>query len=223
MRVLIVEDDARVADLVSDVLRAEGIDVEVTQTGADGLVAVSSGRFDLMVLDIELPGLSGMEVLEKLRREDDDLPVLMLTGRNTSEDIVGGLDAGADDYLTKPFDVRVLLARVEAIARRAERAASSVLRLGYIKLDQIQRKAWRDGRSLRLTPKEFEVLRLLLTDPGRVLDREQLLRQVWKMDFDPETNLVEVTISRLRAKLESGGLPRILQRHEGGYRLSESA
>lgn len=223
MRVLIVEDDARVAGLVSDVLRAEGIDAEVTQTGSDGLVAASSGRFNLMVLDIELPGLSGLEVLEKLRLMDIDLPVLMLTGRNTSEDIVGGLGAGADDYVTKPFDVRVLLARVEAVARRAERVPSNVLRSGYVKVDQIQRKAWRDGRLLRLTPKEFDVLRLLLTDPGRVLHREHLLRQVWKIDFDPETNLVEVTISRLRAKLESGGLARILQRHGGGYRLIESA
>lgn len=222
MKVLIVEDDESVARLVYDVLLSEGFEADIASTGEEALAVVATGSYDLLILDIELPSVDGFAVIGQLRAQDDQLPVLMLTGRDTNEDVIRGLEAGADDYLTKPFDVGVLLARVEALARRADRAPQPTLRFADVELDQLRRTVARGTSTFGLTPKEFEVLRLLMLQPDRVVSRKRLLSHVWKLDFDPRTNVVEVTISRIRKKLESGGHSRVLVREGDGYRLRDT-
>ena len=219
MKVLIVEDDARVARLVSDVLVAQGMTTDLAPTGIQALSRVASGEYDLIIMDIGLPRMDGFAVIEELRKTDGQVPVLMLTARDSNDDIIRGLEAGADDYLTKPFDLGVLVARIEALVRRADRTPQPVLRFSDVVLDRIENSVKRDGRSIRLTPKEFEVLRLLLSNPDRIVSRDHLLSHVWQLDFDPKTNVVEVTVSRIRKKLEAGGGPRIIARDGDGYRL----
>jgi two-component system response regulator MprA len=222
MRVLIVEDDPRVRGSLERALRANGYAVESSGTGSGGLAAVAQLAPDAVVLDVNLPDLSGFEVCRELRRLGDRTPVLMLTARDAVEDRVEGLDAGADDYLVKPFALAELLARLRAIARRAPGTADDdgALAYGDLTLNLETLIGERAGRSFELTRTEFLLLELFLRNPERVLTREVILDRVWGIDARTSTNGIEVYVGYLRRKLEAGGEPRLLQTVRGfGYAL----
>ncbi|MGM9537839.1 MAG: response regulator transcription factor [Candidatus Onthomonas sp.] len=207
-RILIVEDEEKLARMLELELTYEGYQAEKAFDGRTGLELALSGRFDLVLLDIMLPQLSGMEVLRRLRREEQRYtPVLLLTARDAVMDKVSGLDAGAEDYITKPFAIEELLARIRATLRKSAAAAapqSNLLTAGEVTLDPEGRTVTRKGEPVSLTRREFDLLQYLLENPNRVLTREQLLSQVWGFDYAGETNAVDVYISFLRNKLGSG-------------------
>ncbi len=222
MRVLLVEDEAKLAEYVRKGLSENGFVVDVAKDGIDGKHLALHGEYDLVVLDVMLPGIDGFGVLKALR-ESRNTPVLMLTARDGVEDRVKGLQDGADDYLVKPFAFSELLARLQALGRRSVRASTdevNVLKLGPLELDLAKRKATRDGKRLDLTSKEFILLTLFLRRQGQVLSRTVLAEQVWDMNFDGDTNAVEVAIRRLRAKLDDPFEPKLLRTVRGmGYVL----
>lgn len=222
MRVLLVEDEAKLAEYVRKGLSENGFVVDVAKDGIDGKHLALHGEYDLVVLDVMLPGIDGFSVLKALR-ESRNTPVLMLTARDGVEDRVKGLQDGADDYLVKPFAFSELLARLQALGRRSVRATAddaNVLRLGPLELDLAKRKATRDGKRLDLTSKEFILLTLFLRRQGQVLSRTVLAEQVWDMNFDGDTNAVEVAIRRLRAKLDDPFEHKMLRTVRGmGYVL----
>ena len=222
MRVLLVEDEAKLAEYVRKGLSENGFVVDVAKDGIDGKHLALHGEYDLVVLDVMLPGIDGFGVLKALR-ESRNTPVLMLTARDSVEDRVKGLQDGADDYLVKPFAFSELLARLQALGRRSVRATAdevNVLRLGPLELDLVKRKATRDGKRLDLTSKEFILLTLFLRRQGQVLSRTVLAEQVWDMNFDGDTNAVEVAIRRLRAKLDDPFEHKMLRTVRGmGYAL----
>ena len=205
MKLLVVEDEAKLADYLRKGLTEEGFVVDVARNGVDGLHLAAEGDYDLVLLDGMLPGIDGLAVLAALR-QSQQTPVLMLTARSQVEDRVKGLQAGADDYLVKPFAFSELLARIQALLRRGRPAQTpteaTVLKLSDLELDLIRRKAVRAGKRLELTAKEFNLLSLLLRRAGEVLSRTELAEQVWDMNFDSETNVVEVAVRRLRTKLD---------------------
>lgn len=222
MRVLLVEDEAKLAEYVRKGLSENGFVVDVAKDGIDGKHLALHGEYDLVVLDVMLPGIDGFGVLKALR-ESRNTPVLMLTARDRVEDRVKGLQDGADDYLVKPFAFSELLARLQALGRRGVRPSSdetNVLRLGPLELDLAKRKATRDGQRLDLTSKEFILLTLFLRRQGEVLSRTVLAEQVWDMNFDGDTNAVEVAIRRLRAKMDDPFEHKLLRTVRGmGYVL----
>lgn len=206
MRVLVVEDEARVADFIQRGLKAEGWLITVAADGEAALAITAEGRFDVIVLDRMLPGISGTDVCRRLRARDDWTPVLMLTALSDVEQRVVGLRIGADDYLVKPFDFDELIARIQALARRAARpgavAAESALAVsGQISFDCRTLEVRCAGHPIALTPKERDILLLFLSDPGRIFSRERILSTVWGAFEDPQTNIVDVYIGRLRKKL----------------------
>ncbi|WP_192763835.1 response regulator transcription factor [Actinomadura algeriensis] len=217
MRILVIEDDAEMAETVALGLRRARMAVDVALDGPSGLDRAMINEYDVIVLDRDLPGLHGDDVCARLVSAGRGARVLMLTAAATSADLVDGLNLGADDYLPKPFDFPVLLARIGALARRAHPAVPPVLRHGGVEVDVAQRRARRDGRTLELTPKEFGVLELLLAANGRAVSAEELLERVWDESADPFTKTVKVTISRLRAKL--GDPPVIETVAKSGYRI----
>ena len=203
-RILLVEDEEKLARMVELELQYEGYEVEKAFDGRTGLELAQSGRFDLVLLDIMLPALSGMEVLRRLRR-DSQLPVIMLTARDTVVDKVSGLDSGADDYITKPFAIEELLARIRAALRKRPAQAApqeQVLRAGPVAMDPDRHQVTVDGTQVELTRREFDLLHYLLENKGRVISRESLLDHVWGFDFVGETNAVDVYIRFLRAKID---------------------
>ena len=222
MRVLLVEDEAKLAKYVKKGLSENGFVVDVAKDGIDGKHMALHGEYDLVVLDVMLPGIDGFGVLKALR-ESRNTPVLMLTARDRVEDRVKGLQDGADDYLVKPFAFSELLARLQALGRRGVRVSAeeaNVLRLGPLELDMTKRKATRDGKRLELTAKEFILLTLFLRRQGEVLSRTVLAEQVWDMNFDGDTNAVEVAIRRLRAKMDDPFEQKLLRTVRGmGYVL----
>ncbi len=217
-RILVVEDDTRLAATLARVLRAEGHDVEVAPDGLDGLRRARERTFDLVILDVMLPGVDGIGVCRRIRATAQ-VPILLLTALGGTDERVNGLDAGADDYLVKPFAYEELLARVRALLRRA--APAGHLRFADLLLEPPTRGAWRGTRSIALTATEFELLEHFLRHPRQVLTREQLLEAVWK--GEPETdNVVAVYVGYLRQKLEEAGEPRLLHTVRGaGYALKE--
>ena len=217
VRVLVVEDQAEMADMVAAGLRREQMAVDVALDGPSGLERALINNYDVIVLDRDLPGLPGDEVCGQLIAAGRRSRVLMLTAAADSGDLVEGLSLGADDYLGKPFDFPVLVARVRALARRAHPVAPPVLRAGDLVVDTAKRRAARSGRPLELGPKEFGVLELLVASEGRTVAAEELLERVWDEFADPFTNAVAVTISRLRAKL--GDPPMIETVSRSGYRI----
>jgi two-component system OmpR family response regulator len=220
MRILLVEDDPKAARFVREGLEEEGHTVDHAADGVEGAQLGHLNPYDLIVLDIQLPRKDGLEVSRELRREGVDTPILMLTGRDTTTDVVRGFDAGADDYLTKPFDFDVLLARVRALTRRQVSAVAGVLRFEDLELDRVRRAVRRGPRRIDLSPREFRLLEYFVLHPGQVLTRTHLLEQVWDMSFDPETNVVEAHMSNVRRKLEEGGEPRLIHTIRGsGYEL----
>ncbi len=219
MRILIVEDEAKLADYLHKGLTENGYVVDIARTGIDGKHLAVEGEYDLVLLDIMLPGIDGFGVLAALRKEKST-PVLMLTARDKVEDRVKGLQGGADDYLVKPFAFSELLARVQAILRRGGGQESTTLKLADLEMDLARRKVSRAGQELRLTAKEFLLLSLLLRRQGQVLSRTAIAEQVWDMNFDSETSVVEVAIRRLRAKLDDPFEAKLLHTVRGmGYVL----
>ena len=223
MALLLVEDDERVRRFVVRGLEAEGFSVAVACDGPEGFVRARSEIFDLLVLDIMLPGFSGRELCKRLRGAGVATPILMLTALDATEDKVEGLRGGADDYLTKPFDFDELLARIEALIRRGRGAATEpppVLQAGEIILDRGAVTVHRGGQAVDLTLKEFQLLELLMSSPGKAMSRTRILNKVWGYDSDPLTNIVDVYIRRLRTKLNwdsETGLIRTLRGY--GYKL----
>ncbi|KAA9374486.1 MULTISPECIES: response regulator transcription factor [Microbispora] len=220
MRVLVVEDDEEMAQTVAVGLRRAYMAVDVALDGPSGLERALCNDYDVIVLDRDLPGLHGDEVCAKLVEAGCRSRVLMLTAAATTEDLVDGLNRGADDYLPKPFDFPALLARIGALARRSHPAVPPVIRHGDLVLDTARRTVTRGGRVLDLAPKEFGVLELLLVSRGRVVSAEELLERVWDEAADPFTNAVKITISRLRTKL--GDPPIIQTAAKRGYQISGS-
>ena len=204
-RILVVEDEQAIAEAVSYALRDAGYDVDCADDGDEAIAAVRREPYDLMVLDLLLPGRPGMEICETLRRESD-LPIVMLTARDTELDRIGGLDAGADDYVTKPFSVVELVSRVRALLRRREldRArSSSIVKVGGLQLDVTRYSATIDGAPLRLTTSEFRLVQLLASEPGRVFTRDELIKHLWQSEFVGDRRAIDVHISNLRRKLET--------------------
>ncbi|OZI75803.1 heavy metal response regulator transcription factor [Bordetella genomosp. 2] len=219
MRILVIEDERKLADYLQKGLAEQSFVVDVARDGVEGCHAALEFDYDVVVLDVMLPGLDGFEVLARLRR-GKSTPVLMLTARDRVEDRVRGLEGGADDYLVKPFAFSELLARVHALLRRGRGQEPAVLALDDLELDLVRRKASRAGVRLDLTAKEFTLLALLLRRQGQVLSRTLLAEQVWDMNFDGDTNVIEVAVRRLRAKLDDPFDRRLLHTVRGmGYVL----
>jgi DNA-binding response OmpR family regulator len=220
MRILLVEDERGIADFVERALRAQGHAVEVAADGVDGGLRAVGSDLDLVILDVMLPGRDGFEVLDEIRTVKPALPVIMLTARGEVADKVAGLDAGATDYMTKPFSVEELLARVRAHLRTPVQAETTRLRVADIELDMLRRTVSRDGSAVHLSAKEFDLLAYFMRHPGQVLSREQILNGVWDYSHDPGTNIVEVYVGYLRRKLALGDRPVPIQTvRSAGYRL----
>ena len=219
MRILLVEDERRVASFVSRALRENSYVVDCAETGEKGIEMATQNPYDSILLDIRLPGLSGIQVCRELRDARVDTPILMLTARGLVEQRVEGLDAGADDYLTKPFAVAELLARVRALVRRGANGGR-VLRYSDLELDRHQRRVTRGGRPITLTSREFALLEFLLSRAPNVVSRSEIIEQVWDTHFDTETNLVEVYVNRLRQKIAIEGNGKLIHTVHGiGYCL----
>jgi len=222
MNILVVEDDARVADFLLRGLSAEGYRVQLARTGPEGLELARGSELSLLLLDLMLPGLSGLELCQTLRAEGHHVPVLMLTALSNTEDKVSGLRLGADDYLTKPFAFEELLARIEALLRRGreQRARATTLQVADLVLDRERMEVTRAGKLVPLTAKELAFLELLMAAPGRVYSRERILSNVWGTNEDPLTNIVDVYVRRLRTKIDEGHPVALLKTVRGlGYRL----
>ena len=220
MRILVVEDDLKAARFLKQGLEEEGHSVDVAVDGQEGAQYGHVNPYDLIVLDLQLPRKDGLELSRELRREGVETPILMLTGRDSTADVVRGFDAGADDYLTKPFAFDELLARVRALTRRRTTGVAGTLRYQDLELDRLDGVASRGGRRLDRSPREFRLLEYFLLHPEEIVTRTMLLQKVWHMSFDPETNVVEAHLSNLRRKLEEGGRPRLIQTVRGaGYTL----
>lgn len=219
MRLLLIEDDTKLASLLARGLREEGFAVDVTGDGTDGLFCVTEQDYDAIILDVMLPGMDGFTVLEKMRAAGRRTPVLMLTARGAVQDRVRGLNSGADDYLKKPFDFEELLARVHALLRRAAPEPDVCLKADTLTLDPRSREVTRDGRRIDLTAKEFAILEYLLRHRGRVISRTQLSEHVWDENFDAMSNVIDVTVYRLREKIHRHGPPLVHTVRGAGYVL----
>ena len=220
MRILVVEDDPSLAQFVQKGLREERYAVDVAPDGEEGIWMAETTPYDLIILDIMLPKLDGMTVCRRLRAERKTVPVLLLTARDATEEKVAGLDAGADDYLTKPFAFMELLARVRALLRRGGVSQPTRLTLADLELDPVTHRVWRAGNDIQLTNKEYALLEYLLSNVDRVLTRTAIVEHVWDMDYDSFTNIVDVHIRSLRAKVDRGFTPQLIHTVRGvGYVL----
>ncbi len=221
MRILIVEDDAEAGAAMVRGLSEAGNEVMHAPDGAQGLKAAEAGNFDVLVVDRMMPNLDGLSMVEALRRHGDQTPVLFLSALGEIEDRVTGLKAGGDDYLVKPYAFAELIARVEALARRRETGAvATTLRVGDLEMDLISRTVRREGKEIDLQPREFQLLEFLMRHAGQSVTRTMLLEKVWEYHFDPQTNVIDVHISRLRSKIDKGFDRAMLQTVRGaGYRL----
>jgi len=220
MKLLLVEDDAKVATAVSRGLRAEGFSVETASDGVDGLWMATQGAYDLIVLDIMLPGRNGYRVCADLRTAGNWTPILMLTAKDGDLDEAEALDAGADDYLTKPFSFPVLVARVRALLRRAGGRDPVPVQVGDLRIEAAERRVWRRDVEVDLTAREFDVVELLVRRAGQVLSKDEILARVWDDDFAGDPNIVEVYVRRLRRKLDEPFGRRSIETVRGaGYRL----
>jgi DNA-binding response OmpR family regulator len=223
MRILVVEDEIKVASFIRRALEEESYAVDVCGDGMQGLEMAreaNDGRYDLLILDVMLPGLSGLEVLKTLRKESISVPVLILTARSQVDQKVKGLDAGADDYLTKPFAIEELLARVRVLLRRGTGEAAGILQVDDLILNPATREVTRGGRRIELTTKEYALLEYLLRNAGRVLTRPMISEHVWNLDFDTFTNVIDVYVNYLRNKIDRGRDRKLIHTVRGtGYVL----
>lgn len=220
MRMLLIEDDSRVASFIRRGLREEHYTVDLAKDGEEALFLAQTGEYDLIVLDLLLPKRNGLDVLKTLRADRNTVPILILTAKDELQDKVAGLDAGADDYLTKPFRFDELLARVRALLRRRGDLVPTVLRAGDLELDVLHHRVTRAGKPLDLTSREYAVLELFLRHPNEIISRTKLSEHVWEHDFDPLSNVIDVHIARLRRKVDEGFSPKLLHTVRGsGYIL----
>ncbi len=222
MRVLIVEDEKKTTSFVRKALQSEGFAVDACHNGDDGLATARSTPFDVIVLDIMLPGRDGLSVLRQLREQQNHTPVLLLSARGEVNERVEGLNLGADDYLPKPFELAELVARVRALGRRGGENKSPLLRVADLTLDTVTHRAHRREVEIELTTREYRLLEFLMRSEGRLCGRMMILEKVWDYDFDPGTNLVDVYIKRLRDKIDANFEPKLLGTIRGtGYMLKE--
>jgi DNA-binding response OmpR family regulator len=221
VKLLLIEDDVKIARAVSRGLRAEGFTVETATRGDDGLWLATEGSYDLIVLDIMLPGRNGYQVCADLRASGDWTPILMLTAKDGDLDEAEGLDTGADDYLTKPFSFPVLLARIRALLRRAAKRSVAPVVAGDLRIDAVERRAFRADTELTLTAREFDVLHFLVRHPGEVVSKLDILDGVWDYGFEGDPNIVEVYVGRLRRKIDEPFGKKAIETVRGvGYRLA---
>ena len=224
MKILVVEDEKKIASFVRKGLEAQGFVVDVCHDGGDGFTAASTRPYDAIVLDIMLPGRDGLSILRGLRDRRMSVPVILLTARGELNERLEGLNLGADDYLTKPFYIEELIARLHVVTRRASGASQSILAVGDLTVNLLTREVSRGGRKIDLTAREFELLEHLARSPCRVLTRAQICERVWNYDFDPGTNLVEVYIQRLRKKIDADSEVKLIETIRGvGYRMKPDA
>ena len=224
MRLLLVEDERKVSDLVARALRAESYAVDVAEDGERGWELAQSYQYDLIILDLMLPQLSGEELLRRIRRTNPSVPILVLTARAATQDKVNNFEAGADDYLTKPFAFAELVMRVKALLRRGPITRSSVLRVGDLEVDRFTQQVRRAGRRIELTPKEYALLEYLAANPGRVFSRTMIIEHVWDQSFEGLTNIVDVYVRHLRSKVDDPFPVKLIRTVRGvGYGLTESA
>ena len=224
MKILIVEDEPKIGDYLRQGLAEAGFVVDLARDGLDGLHLALTEAYDLAILDVMLPGIDGWQVLQGIRRAGKDMPVLFLTARDSVDDRVKGLELGADDYLVKPFAFSELLARVRTLLRRGGMTKESeFLHAADLELDLMRRRVDRSGKKINLTSKEFALLELLMRRQGEVLPRSLIASQIWDMNFDSDTNVIEVAIRRLRAKVDDGFEPKLIHTVRGmGYVLEAS-
>jgi len=221
MRILVVEDDAKIASFLEKGLREAGFAVDVAGDGIDGLHLGTTVRYDAAIIDIMLPGLDGITLIERLREKRVTTPVLILSAKRTVDDRIRGLQAGGDDYLVKPFSFAEVLARIHALIRRDTRAEEpTTLRAGPLTMDLLRREVTRDGERLELRPREFALLEHLMRNAGRVVSRTSILETVYDYSFDPQTSVVDVLVHRLRSKVDEGREPKLIHTMRGaGYVL----
>ncbi len=226
VRVLVVDDEVNIAELLSMALRYEGWDVSMAHTGRQAVSTAAEVKPDAVVLDMMLPDFDGLEVLRRMRATHPDIPVLFLTAKDAVEDRVAGLTAGGDDYVTKPFSLEEVVARLRALMRRSGASIATernVLAVGDLTLDEDSREVFRDGAEISLTATEFELLRFLMRNPRRVLSKAQILDRVWQYDFGGQANVVELYISYLRKKIDAGRDPMIHTMRGAGYVLKPAS
>ena len=225
MKILVVEDEPKTGTYLKQGLVEAGFVVDLASNGVDGLHLASTDSYDIAILDVMLPGIDGWQVLQGMRRAGKEMPVLFLTARDQVEDRVKGLELGADDYLVKPFAFSELLARVRTLLRRGAKAKDAeYLRVADLELDLLRRRVTRAGKRIDLTAKEFVLLELLLRRQGEILPRSLIASQVWDMNFDSDTNVIEVAVRRLRAKVDDDFAPRLIRTVRGmGYVLEDVA
>ena len=222
MRILVVEDEKKVARFIQQGLEEEHYAVDVSHDGAEGLSMAETGSYDVIVLDVMLPGKDGLEVTRELRAERVTTPILILTAKTATEDKVAGLDSGADDYLTKPFAFAELLARVRSLLRRGTQEKTNLLAAADLELDTVSHRARRAGKNIELTAKEYALLEFLLRNKARVLSRTIIAEHIWDYHFDTGTNLIDVYINHLRNKVDSGSELKLIHTVRGvGYVLKE--
>ncbi len=222
MRILIVEDERKVAEMVSRGLKAEHYAVDVAENGETGWAMAHTYDYDLVILDLGLPGMDGTELLRRIRGRDSNIPILLLTARDATASKVDGFEAGADDYMTKPFAFAELVVRVKALLRRGPANQSSKVKVGDLEFDRMTQHVSRAGQRIELTPKEYALLDYLASHPGRVLSRTMIVEHVWDQSFEGLTNIVDVNVRHLRAKIDDPFPTKLIKTVRGaGYRLSE--
>jgi DNA-binding response OmpR family regulator len=220
MKLLVIDDDPLIIEFVRRGLEEDGYTVDSALTGSDGLLCARMARYDAVILDVGLPDTSGFDIAREMRREADATPILMLTARTGTDNLVHGLDAGADDYLTKPFDLRELRARLRALTRRGGATRSEEIMIGALQLDRVNHEVRIGERPLRLTPKEYRLLEYFMLREGVTISRSELLEKVWEIHFDPQSNIVDVHVARLRSKLRRHPAAPQLETVRGfGFRL----
>jgi two-component system copper resistance phosphate regulon response regulator CusR len=224
MRILVIEDERKVAEFVARGLRDQRFAVDVVNDGQAGWEMAGTCHYDLVVLDLMLPGLSGIEVLKRIRRQGSQVPVLILTARAGTAEKVENFEAGADDYLTKPFAFDELLVRVKALLRRGSPDRSSLLRIGDLEIDRQRQQARRGGKRIELTPKEYSLLEYLAANAGRVMSRTMIIEHVWDESFQGLTNIVDVYVRHLRSKVDEQNPKKLIRTVRGvGYSISDEA
>ena len=222
MRILLVEDEHKVAEMVSRGLKAERYAVDVADNGNRGWAMAETYEYDLVILDLGLPGMDGSELLRRIRARDSKIPILVLTGRDATSSKVENFEAGADDYMTKPFAFAELVVRIRALLRRGPANQESIVRVGDLEIDRLSQQVRRGGRRIELTPKEYALLDYLANHPGRVLSRTMIVEHVWDQSFEGLTNIVDVYVRHLRAKVDDLFPVKLIRTVRGaGYKLSD--
>jgi DNA-binding response OmpR family regulator len=223
MRILIVEDEKKLCDLVERALKAERYAVDTAGDGNSGWALADAYDYDLVILDLMLPGLGGSEILRRIRRKNEQVPILILTARDATEEKVLNFELGADDYLTKPFAFAELVMRVKALLRRGSVSRSSVLRVSDLEVDRLSQQVRRAGKRIELTPKEYALLEYLAANPGRVFSRTMIIEHVWDQSFEGLTNIVDVYVRHLRSKVDDPFPTKLIRTVRGvGYGLGDS-